>query len=179
MSQYIVCRVSKQFFTISILSTNRIIPLTDVTHVPDTSEYIMGIMEAEGEVLPVIDLSKRFFNEAIEGENAAQVIIVYWKGKEVGIAVNEVLTIRDFDKSQIDHQLEKITTLNQHSDYTPIKSFIRSDEGLILEVDIDNLFEMRGTLEIQDLMDNFETMDENEVDEEKEERLESYESNKE
>src|SRR5699024_6780306 len=141
MSQYIVCRVSKQLFTVSILSTNRIIPLTDITPVPDTSEYIMGIMEAEGEILPVVDLSQRFFNEPIEGENAAQVIIVYWKSKEIGLAVNEVLTIRDFDESQIDNQLEKITTLNQYSDYTPIKSFIQSDEGLILEVDINNLLD--------------------------------------
>lgn len=169
MSQYIVCRVSKQFFTVSILSTNRIIPLADITPVPDTTEYIMGVMEAEGEVLPVIDLSQRFFNVPIEGESAAQVIIVYWKGKEVGIAVNEVLTIRDFDQSQIDNQLEKITTLNQRSDYTPIKSFIQSEEGLILELNIDNLFEINGTLEIQELVDNYETIDKTEADEAEEE----------
>lgn len=165
MSQYIVCRVSNQYFTVSILSTNRIIPLTTITHVPDTSNYIMGIMETEGEVLPVIDLSQRFFDKPIEEETAAQVIIVYWKGKEVGVAVNEVLTIREFDESQIDYRLDKITTLNKTSDYTPIKSFIRSEEGLILELDIDNLFEMTGTLEIQEIVDSYEDTEDSEIDE--------------
>lgn len=164
MSQYIVCRVSNQYFTVSILSTNRIIPLTTITHVPDTSNYIMGIMETEGEVLPVIDLSQRFFDKPIEGETAAQVIIVYWKGKEVGVAVNEVLTIREFDELQIDYRLDKITTLNKTSDYTPIKSFIRSEEGLILELDIDNLFEMTGTLEIQEIVDSYEDTEDSEID---------------
>lgn len=106
MSQYIICRIFDQKFTVSILSTNRIIPLKKVTPVPDTSEYIMGIMEAEGEILPVIDLSQRFFDEPIKDEMAAQVIIVYWKGKEVGIAVNEVLTIKEFTNEQIDENLE-------------------------------------------------------------------------
>lgn len=165
MSQYIVCRVSNQYFTVSILSTNRIIPLTTITHVPDTSNYIMGIMETEGEVLPVIDLSQRFFDKPIEEETAAQVIIVYWKGKEVGVAVNEVLTIREFDELQIDYRLDKITTLNKTSDYTPIKSFIRSEEGLILELDIDNLFEMTGTLEIQEIVDSYEDTEDSEIDE--------------
>ncbi|MEY8291459.1 chemotaxis protein CheW [Carnobacteriaceae bacterium 52-44] len=159
MSQYILCRVLDQKFTVSILSTNRIIPLKEVTHVPDTSEYVMGIMEAEGEVLPIIDLSQRFFEKPIKDEAAAQVIIVYWKGKEIGIAVNEVLTIKDFSDEQIDHELEKITRLNQNSDYTPIKSFIRSEEGLILEVDIDELFETSGTLEVQQLFDDYEASD--------------------
>lgn len=172
MSQYILCRVLNQKFTVSILSTNRIIPLKEVTHVPDTSEYIMGIIETEGDVLPVIDLSQRFFERPIQDEDDAQVIIVYWKGKEIGIAVNEVLTIKDFSDEQIDYGLEKITRLNQNSNYTPIKSFIRSEEGLILEVDIDELFETSGTLEVQQFFDDYEASDEveevAEIEEEKE-----------
>lgn len=173
MSQYILCRVLNQKFTVSILSTNRIIPLEEVTHVPDTSEYVMGVMEAEGEVLPIIDLSQRFFGEPIKDEAAAQVIIVYWKGKEIGVAVNEVLTIKDFSDDQIDHQLEKITNLNEDTDYTPIKSFIRAEEGLILEVDIDELFEMSGTLEVQKLFEYYEASNEaDEVEETEEEEKE-------
>lgn len=153
MEQYIVFRVTNQYFTIPILITNRIIALENVTHIPDTVDYIMGIIESESEVLPVIDLSKRFFDRSLEDRESAQVLIVYWKDKKIGLVVDEVLTIRTYDSSQIDYQLDKITTLNQDKKNTPIKSFIRTDEGLILELDIENLFELNSTVQIQALFD--------------------------
>lgn len=161
MEQYIVFRVKDQYFTIPILITNRIIALENVTHIPDTVDYIMGIIESESEVLPVIDLSKRFFNRTLEDQETAQVLIVHWKDKRIGLVVDEVLTIRTYDSSQIDYQLDKITTLNQDKKNTPIKSFIRTDEGLILELDINNLFELNSTMQIQALFDiNKETKQE-------------------
>lgn len=153
MKQYIVFRAANQYFTVSVLATSRIIALKDVIHVPDTPAYIMGIMESEEEVLPIIDLSKRLFDEPLKDEDAAQVLIVFWKDKEIGLAVNEVLTIKNYDDSLIDYQLDKITSLNQVDKASPIKSFIRTDEGLILELDIENLFEAASLLEINELMD--------------------------
>lgn len=153
MNQYIVCRVANQHFTVSISATNRIIPLSEVTHVPDTMAYLMGVIESEGEILPIIDLSKRFFDHSIKDKKDSQVIIVYWKGLDIGLAVDEVLTIKEYDDSQVDYDLEKITTLDQDSDKSPIKSFIRSDQGLILELDVENLFEMKDTVKIQALFD--------------------------
>lgn len=156
MSQYIVCRVSNQFFALSILETNRIIPLEQITKIPDTPSYLMGVMESEGEVLPIVDLSNRFFNQEITNESTAQIIIVYWRGKEVGVAVNEVQNITSFSETQIDRNLEKVTSLNHESQYTAIKSIIQGEDGLILEIDPENLFDMTGTLEIEGLIENYE-----------------------
>lgn len=156
MSQYIVCRVSNQFFALSILETNRIIPLEQITKIPDTPSYLMGVMESEGEVLPIVDLSNRFFNQEITNESTAQIIIVYWRGKEVGVAVNEVQNITSFSETQIDRNLEKVTSLNHENQYTAIKSIIQGEDGLILEIDPENLFDMTGTLEIEGLIENYE-----------------------
>lgn len=156
MSQYIVCRVSNQLFALSILETNRIIPLEQITKIPDTPSYLMGVMESEGEVLPIVDLSNRFFNQEITDERTAQIIIVYWRGKEVGVAVDEVQNITNFSETQIDSDLEKVTSLNHETQYTPIKSIIQGEDGLILEIDPENLFDMTGTLEIEGLIENYE-----------------------
>lgn len=177
MSQYIVCRVSNQLFAISILDTNRIISLTEVTKVPDTPSYIMGVMASEGEVLPVVDLSNRFFNHEIETDGTAQIIIVHWQEKAVGIAVDEVIAIKDFDEALIDRDLEKVTALIPESDYTPIQSIIQTENGLVLEVDSENIFDGAGTLEVEALISHYEeylkeqekaaaAMEENELDEE-------------
>lgn len=156
MSQYIVCRVAEQLFAISILETNRIVPLEKVTKLPDTPPYLMGVMESEGAVLPIVDLSNRFYNQEVNTDGDAQVIIVYWRGREVGVAVDEVQNIKDFAVDQVDADLEKVTALNHETQYTPIKSIIRAEEGLILELEPENLFDMTGTLEIEGLIADYE-----------------------
>lgn len=155
MSQYIVFRTGQQEFAVSILATSRIMPLTAVTPFPDTADYIMGVMESEQQVLPVIDLPNRFFNGKLENKQTTQVIVVYWNEQEVGIAVDEVVAITNFTEEQMDRDLEKITSLDKASEVTPIDSFIRTEEGIILELNVNELFDMEGSLQIQELIDSY------------------------
>lgn len=153
MNQFIVCRVGEQYFTIPILSTDRIIAFENVTEVPDTADYICGIIAAEDEILPIIDLSKRFYDQPLKEIETAQILIVYWRDKHIGLAVDEVIGIKEYDETQIDNDLSKVTTFNNDNKKSPLKSFIRTEERLLLELDIDNLFEMTDVKEIQALFD--------------------------
>lgn len=155
MEQFIVFRVLNQKFAVSILSTSRIIPLSEITPVPDTADYIMGVIENEKQVLPIIDLPKRFFNQKLEQTEQTQVIIMYWNDLEVGIVVDEVVQITQFEESQIDPKLEKITALENATEVTPIKSFIQSEEGILLEIATNDIFDMKGTLMIQELIESY------------------------
>lgn len=155
MEQFIVFRVLNQKFAVSILSTSRIIPLSEITPVPDTADYIMGVIENEKQVLPIIDLPKRFFNQKLEQTEQTQVIIMYWNDLEVGIVVDEVVQITQFEESQIDTKLEKITALENATEVTPIKSFIQSEEGILLEIATNDIFDMKGTLMIQELIESY------------------------
>ncbi len=155
MEQYIIFRVLNQNFAVSILSISRIIPLSEITPVPDTADYIMGVMESEKQVVPIIDLSKRFFNQSLTQTDQTQVILMYWNDLEIGVTVDEVVQITHFGEEQVDSQLEKITALEDAAEVTPIKSFIRSEEGIILEVSASDLFDMKGTLMIQDLIESY------------------------
>lgn len=155
MEQYIVFRVLNQSFAVSILSISRIIPLSKVTAVPDTADYLMGVMESEKQVVPIIDLPNRFFNQKIKETDQTQVIVIYWNDLEIGVAVDEVVKITQFNAEQIDTQLDKITALADADEVTPIKSFIQSDEEIILEVSTDEIFDMKGTLMIQELIESY------------------------
>ena len=80
---------------------------------------------------------------------------MYWNDLEIGVTVDEVVKITQFEEEQIDTQLDKITALEDAAEVTPIKSFIRSEEGIILEVSANDLFDMKGTLMIQDLIESY------------------------
>lgn len=153
MSQFIVYRVSKQKFAIPIATTSRIIALEGVTQVPESSDYMMGVMEIEGEILPIIDVSKRFYNLDLEDLESAQVLVVLWRGKEIGLAVDDVLNIVNFEKNQIDRQVEKFTKIGEVRENSPIESFIRTDNEIILELDMDMFLENKNYGEIAELLD--------------------------
>ena len=155
MQQYIVFKVLEQKFALSIHAISRIVPLSSITPVPDTADSIMGVMESEEQVIPVIDLAKRFFDKRFEETMHTQVIIVYWNDLQIGIIVDEIIEITQFSEEQIDRELEKITALEEPKEVTPIKSFIRTDDEIVLEVSQNELFDMKGTLMIQELIESY------------------------
>ncbi|MDN6194976.1 MAG: chemotaxis protein CheW [Atopostipes suicloacalis] len=134
MSQFIVYRVGKQKFAVSISSTSRIIALESVTAVPDSTDFMMGVMETEGDVLPIIDLSQRFYDIELKDTKNAQVVVILWNNEEIGLAVDEVINIVDFEENQIDFETEKYTKIGSNRELSPIQSFIRTEEGIILEL---------------------------------------------
>lgn len=154
MDQQIVFQMNSQSFSVSVMETNRIIPLGKVIKLPDTSEYILGIMEAEEDILPVIDLSHRLLGSPIDEEQKeeAQVLVVYWKEKLVGLAVEEVVSIQLVDEEQIDEDLEKVSLIDHSS--SPVKKIIRTEKGMILGLDLENLFVETGTIELDEIIDS-------------------------
>lgn len=153
MSQFIVYRVGKQRFAVSISSTSRIINLEGVTPVPDSTDFMMGVMEIEGQILPIIDLSKRFYNTELTDPEEAQVLVLLWNEEEIGLAVDEVINIVEFEESQIDEQTDKFTKIGSNRELSPIKSFIRTKEGIILELNLDLFAEENKLLDMSDLLD--------------------------
>lgn len=152
MNQYIVYRVGKQKFAISISSTSKIIALEGVTPVPDSTDFMMGVMEIEGEILPIIDLSKRFYNKEFQNLENAQVLIILWNGEEIGLAVNEVISLVNFEENQIDSQIEKYIEIGNNRELSPIQSFIRTDEGIVLELNLDLFAEENKLLDMNEAL---------------------------
>ena len=124
-----------------------------VTPVPDSKDFMMGVMEIEGQILPIIDLSKRFYNTELTNPEEAQVLVLLWNEEEIGLAVDEVINIVEFEESQIDEQTDKFTKIGSNRELSPIKSFIRTKEGIILELNLDLFAEENKLLDMSDLLD--------------------------
>jgi len=87
----IVCfKVGKEEYGIDILRVQEILKLPKITRLPKSADFIMGVMDLRGKVIPVIDVSRRFRIEnggAGEGKSA---IVVDIRNKRVGLAIDSV-----------------------------------------------------------------------------------------
>ncbi|MCG6140977.1 purine-binding chemotaxis protein CheW [Leptospira bourretii] len=98
--QYLTFLISEELFGLGILYIKEIIEFESVTHVPMMPEYIPGVINLRGNVVPVIDLNMRFYRKKTETNRKTCIIITEIKLEneiiDVGLlvdAVNEVVDI--------------------------------------------------------------------------------------
>lgn len=94
--QLVIFKLGREEYGVSILQVQEIKRITEITRVPHTPEYIKGVINLRGSVLPVIDLKRRLNLPQQESTDNTRIIIVKVEEISVGMivdAVSEVMTI--------------------------------------------------------------------------------------
>jgi purine-binding chemotaxis protein CheW len=95
--QLVVFRLGQEEYGVPINYVKEIIRKPDITHLPNAPEFVLGVINLRGQIIPILSLHQRFHIDAlIDGET--KVVIVEYSGLTVGMEVNEVsevLTIAD------------------------------------------------------------------------------------
>lgn len=94
--QLVTFRLGNEEFSLDILKVQEIIRHMDLTRVPKTPEFVDGVINLRGRVIPVLDLRKRFGLPKGENTNETRIIVVDVDNRTVGLkvdAVSEVLRL--------------------------------------------------------------------------------------
>ena len=94
--QLVTFRLGDEEFSLDILKVQEIIRHMDLTRVPRTPEFVDGVINLRGRVIPVLDLRKRFGMQGQDKTSDTRIIVVDVDGRTVGFkvdAVSEVLRI--------------------------------------------------------------------------------------
>ncbi|MBS3954202.1 MAG: purine-binding chemotaxis protein CheW [Methylomicrobium sp.] len=105
IGQYLTFLVDKENFAINILDVKEIIEIANVTHVPLTPDYIHGVINLRGNVVPVIDLSARLKHHSAEVNKRSCIVLVevdVLEGPQmIGMLVDEVREILEIPPTNI------------------------------------------------------------------------------
>ena len=94
--QLVSFRIGDEEFGVDILKVQEINRMNQITRVPNAPEYVSGVMNLRGKVIPVIDLRQRFHLGKKEADKETRIIVVELKSRVIGFvvdAVSEVLRI--------------------------------------------------------------------------------------
>ena len=83
------------------MSVREIREWSNVTHLPRQQEYVRGVLNLRGVVVPVIDLRCRFGQGLTACSPTHIIIIVQLEGRQIGLLADQVLDIVSFDQSEI------------------------------------------------------------------------------
>ena len=94
--QLVSFNIGQEEFGLDIQSIQEINRMVDITRVPNAPEFVSGVINLRGKVIPIIDLRKRFGFPSKEYDKNTRIIVVELNGMVVGFivdAVSEVLRI--------------------------------------------------------------------------------------
>ncbi len=100
--QIVTFKVGDEEFSVSILKVQEIIRMSEITKVPKSPDFVEGVINLRGRVIPVIDLRKRFGLALVERGNEARTIVVDCAGKVVGLIVDSVTEVLRIPSSTIE-----------------------------------------------------------------------------
>lgn len=100
--KYLTFALGNEEYGVEILQVREIIGLMEITAVPQVPEYIKGVINLRGKVIPVIDLRLKFCMEAIAYTGETCIIVLQIHDTIMGIIVDRVCEVLDIAEKNIE-----------------------------------------------------------------------------
>ncbi|MEM6638392.1 MAG: chemotaxis protein CheW [Pseudomonadota bacterium] len=148
--QYLTFMLGKEEYALPILKVQEIKSWTDVTDVPCTPDYMLGVLNLRGAIVPIFDLRRRFGLPVREFDSTTAVIIAHAEKEDrahvAGFVVDQVAEVYHFENANIQKSDDIAATIN--ADF--ISGLTRTDEKLVILLNLDEI--LRRSLELVDDM---------------------------
>lgn len=101
--KFLTFSLADQEYGIAILKVQEIIGMMPITRVPRTPDFIRGIINLRGKVVPIVDLRLKFGMEAKAQTEETCMIVVRTGGIEMGVIVDRVSEVLDVPEDEIEN----------------------------------------------------------------------------
>jgi purine-binding chemotaxis protein CheW len=138
-AQYLTFMLNGEEYGVDILRVQEIKGWNPTTRIPNTPEYIRGVMNLRGAIVPIIDLRQRFAMPAIEYTATTVVIVLKVQcssgERTIGFVVDAVSDVYNVSNEQF----RDAPDFGAHVDTDFIRALATVDEKMVILLDIDRL----------------------------------------
>jgi purine-binding chemotaxis protein CheW len=133
--KYLTFDLGKEEYGIEILKVREIIGLMESTTMPQTPDYIKGVINLRGKVIPVIDVRLKFSMPEVEYTQETCIIVVDVDSVQAGIIVDSVSEVMDIKRDEI----EETPNIGQGIDTNFINGLSEKNGKLIILLNIEKV----------------------------------------
>ena len=90
---FMTFQIGKEFFGINISYVNEIIAMQSIAAIPEVEDYVKGLINLRGKILPVIDVRVRFKMEPCEYTDRTCIIVIDVKSTMIGLIVERLADV--------------------------------------------------------------------------------------
>lgn len=100
-NKFVTFKSGNEYFALKIDYVSEIIVCQDITAIPESDDYIKGLINLRGKIIPVIDVRLRFKQEPIEYTDRTCIIIINVEGTVVGLIVEKIAEVVEMAEKDI------------------------------------------------------------------------------
>ena len=133
--QLVTFSIGEEEFGVDILSVQEIIRMMDITKVPRAPEFVEGVINLRGKVIPIIDLRRRFGLSTRDHDKHTRIIVIEINNMIVGFVVDSVSEVLRIPASTVEPPPPVVAGLE--SEY--ISGVGKLHDRLLILLDLDKL----------------------------------------
>lgn len=130
----LIFSLNNESFSTDINQVERIIGYEEPTPLPETPNFVQGVIKYEDKIVPIINMNKKFGFVEKNDENK-KIIIIKRDENKFGIIVDNVYEVKDVEESL----LEKAPEITIGIGRKYIKGLIKLDEKIVILLDLDKI----------------------------------------
>ncbi|MEA3315505.1 MAG: chemotaxis protein CheW [Campylobacterota bacterium] len=105
-NQYLTFYIKDDIFALDVVNIYEIIPYDTITYIPKMEDFIEGVLNVRGNIIPIISLNKRLKLNKVLNCNKKSIIIlsISYEGEinEIGVTVSKVDKVYSLEKTSLD-----------------------------------------------------------------------------
>jgi purine-binding chemotaxis protein CheW len=145
--RYLTFYLGEEQYGIAIDRIKEIIAIMKVTHVPKTPEYMKGVINLRGSIIPVVDTRLRFGMETREYDMNTTIVIVEVDKVNIGFIVDRVEEVASIDSAA----LSEPPKFGNNIETDFICSMAQMDENVVMILDVLKLFEADELISLEQI----------------------------
>jgi purine-binding chemotaxis protein CheW len=127
--------IGEEQYGVDIMAVREIKGWSEITHLPKQPEYVRGVLNLRGVMVPIIDLRCRFGQGKTEATPLHIVIIVQVESRLIGLLADRVLDILSFEAAQV----QPVPQIARASRVDFLSGLVTIDGTMIALIDLPNL----------------------------------------
>lgn len=135
-SQFLSFKIDEEFYSLDISYVHEIRGFGQITKIPNSTDFLIGIMNIRGAAVPIFDLKSKFKNVSSARDQKNVIILVKLNDKVLGLMADAVSDILDYSLSDI----QDSEVAQGYISGRFIKGVLFIDSKSIILLDIEKLF---------------------------------------
>jgi purine-binding chemotaxis protein CheW len=150
-NQLVTFQLGEELYGVNIMDVKEIVRVQSIRSIPNAPSYVEGIFNLRSEIIPIINLHKRFHLKKLlsseEDELLSGFVILDIDGMKLGIIIDRISRVITIEKEDVQPPPQMLSGIG--AEY--IQGVVRQEEGYLIILDIRDLFNPRELQKIAEL----------------------------
>ncbi|WP_415578638.1 chemotaxis protein CheW [Hathewaya histolytica] len=131
----LIFKIDEEYYATDIMEVERILGHEDTTKLPDSPSFIEGVINYEGDILPIVNLCTKFNIKFNGAKKESKVIVVKSQNNKIGMLVDSVSEVRDVSLDDIKMPPNIVSGISNRY----IRGLIKHEDEIIIFLDLNSI----------------------------------------